>query len=146
VFRARTLPQVRHDADWNGRVSNRLFLFLTLIAVALATVGLYAVTAHGVSRQRHEIGIRMALGAGTTRIVRRVVRRLLVQTALGFGVGVALTMVWAWMFSSGSATVRATDPMSLALVGLMLTALVSVAAIVPSRRASRIDPLVAIRE
>jgi putative ABC transport system permease protein len=146
VFRARTLPQVRHDADWNGRVSNRLFLFLTLIAVALATVGLYAVTAHGVSQQRHEIGIRMALGAGTTRIVRRVVRRLLVQTALGFGVGVSLTTVWAWMFSSGSATVRATDPMSLALVGLMLTALVSVAAIVPSRRASRVDPLVAIRE
>jgi ABC-type antimicrobial peptide transport system permease subunit len=75
-----------------------------------------------------------------------VVRRLLVQTALGFGVGVALTTVWAWMFSSGSATVRATDPMSLALVGLMLTALVSIAAIVPSRRASRVDPLVAIRE
>ena len=146
VFRARTLPQVRHDADWNGRVSNRLFLFLTLIAVALATVGLYAVTAHGVSQQRHEIGIRMALGAGTARIVERVVRRLLVQTAFGFGVGVALTTVWAWMFSSGSATIRATDPLSLALVGLMLTGLVSIAAIVPSRRASRVDPLVAIRE
>jgi predicted permease len=146
VFRARTLPQVRHDADWNGRVSNRLFMFLTLIAVALATVGLYAVTAHGVSQQRHEIGIRMALGAGTTRIVRRVVRRLLVQTVVGFGAGVALTTAWAWMFSSGSATIRTTDPMSLAMVGLMLTVLVSIAAIVPSRRASRVDPLVAIRE
>ena len=63
IFRARTLPQVRHDSDWNGRLSSRLFLFLTFIAVALATVGLYAVTAHGVSQQRHEIGIRMALGA-----------------------------------------------------------------------------------
>ena len=146
VFRARTLPQVRHDAEWNGRISNRLFLFLTLIAVALATVGLYAVTAHGVSQQRHEIGIRMALGAGTARIVRRVVRRLLVQTVVGFAAGVALTAVWAWMFSSGNATVRTTDPMSLALVGLMLTAVVSIAAIVPSRRASRVDPLVAIRE
>jgi ABC-type antimicrobial peptide transport system permease subunit len=146
VSRARTLPQVRHDADWNGRVSNRLFMFLTLIAVALATVGLYAVTAHGVSQQRHEIGIRMALGAGTTRIVRRVVRRLLVQTVVGFGAGVALTTAWAWMFSSGSATIRTTDPMSLAMVGLMLTVLVSIAAIVPSRRASRVDPLVAIRE
>ena len=146
VFRARPLPQVRHDADWNGRLSNRLFLFLTLIAVALATVGLYAVTAHGVTQQRHEIGIRMALGAGTRRIVRRVVQRLLVQTVFGFAAGVALTIVWAWMFSSGSATVRTTDPASLALVGLMLTVLVSIAAIVPSRRASRVDPLVAIRE
>ena len=63
IFRARTLPQVRHDSDWVGRVSSRLLLFLTFIAVALATVGLYAVTAHGVSQQRHEIGIRMALGA-----------------------------------------------------------------------------------
>jgi len=88
----------------------------------------------------------MALGAGTARIVRRVVRRLLVQTVVGFAAGVALTAVWAWMFSSGNATVRTTDPMSLALVGLMLTALVSIAAIVPSRRASRVDPLVAIRE
>ena len=146
VFRARTLPQLRHDADWNGRVSNRLFLFLTLIAVVLATVGLYAVTAHGVTQQRHEIGIRMALGAGTSRIVRRVVRHLLVQTAFGFAAGAALTLVWAWMFSSGSATIRATDPASLALVGLMLAVLVSLAAIVPSRRASRVDPLVAIRE
>jgi putative ABC transport system permease protein len=146
VFRARTLPQVRHDADWNGRVSNRLFLFLTLIAVALATVGLYAVTAHGVSQQRHEIGIRIALGAGTARIVRRVVRRLLLQTVAGFAAGVALTTVWASMFSSGNATIRTTDPMSLALVGLMLAVLVSIAAIVPSRRASRVDPLVAIRE
>jgi ABC-type antimicrobial peptide transport system permease subunit len=75
-----------------------------------------------------------------------VVRRLLVQTVVGFGAGVALTTAWAWMFSSGSATIRTTDPMSLAMVGLMLTVLVSIAAIVPSRRASRVDPLVAIRE
>jgi putative ABC transport system permease protein len=145
IFRARTLPQVRHDAEWNGRLSNRLFLFLTLIAVVLATVGLCAVTAHAVSQERVDIGIRMALGARPRRIIRRIVQRLLVQTAWGFAAGVALTRIWASEFSSGDAAIRPTDPMSLALVGVMLAVLVSVAAIVPSRRASKIQPLEVLR-
>jgi len=145
VYRARTLPQVRHDAEWNGRVSSGLFNFLTFIAVALATVGLYAAAAHGVSRERHEIGIRMALGARPRQIVARMLRRLVVQAALGFGAGVILTALWDRTFSSGSVDIRSTDLVPLAIVVAILLAVLILAAIVPSRRASRIDPLVAIR-
>jgi putative ABC transport system permease protein len=145
IVRARTLPQVRHDADWNGRLSASLFLFLTFIAVALATVGLYAVTAHGVSQQRHEIGIRMALGARAPQIVARVVRRLLVQAGIGFAAGVVCTSLWDRTFPGQSAGIRATDPMSLAMVAAVLLGLITIAAVLPSRRASRVDPLVAIR-
>ena len=145
IFRARTLPQVRHDADWNGRLSNRLFLFLTFIAVALATVGLYAVTAHGVSQQRHEIGIRMALGARPAQIARRVLRHALVQGGIGFGVGIACAALWASVFPSGDAEIRATDIGSLAIVGAILLAVILIAAAVPMRRATRLNPLTAIR-
>jgi predicted permease len=145
IFRARTLPQLRRDLDWNGRVSNGLFLFLAFIAVALATFGLYAVTTHAVSQQRHEIGIRMALGARSHQIIGQVIRQLLIQVSLGFAAGVVCTMLWERVFPPGDPSIRATDPLSLALVALMLLGLITIAAAVPSRRASRVDPLLAIR-
>ena len=145
IFRARTLSQVRDDAVWIGRVSNRLFTSLTFIAVLLSAIGLYAVTAHGVSQERQEIGIRVALGARPRQIVGRVLGRLVLRTAAGFAAGVLCTALWDWMFSTGSATVRATDLWSLAIVGAILLGIVVLAAIVPSRRASRVDPLVALR-
>ena len=145
IFRARTLPQVRRDLDWNGRVSNGLFLFLAFIAVALATFGLYAVTTHAVSQERHEIGIRMALGARPHQIIGCVVRRLLVQVFVGFAAGVGCTMLWERTFPPGDPNIHAADPVSLTLVALALLGLIMIAAAVPSRRASRVDPLLAIR-
>jgi putative ABC transport system permease protein len=145
IYRARTLAQVRRDLDWNGRVSNGLFLFLAFIAVALATFGLYAVTTHAVSRERHDIGIRMALGARSHQIIARVLRRLLVQVFAGFAAGVVLTALWERTFPPGDANIHATDPVSLTLVALALLGLIMIAAAVPSRRASRVDPLLAIR-
>jgi putative ABC transport system permease protein len=145
IFRARTLSRVRDDAVWNGRLSSRLFTFLTLVAVFLSAIGLYAITAHGVSQERQEIGIRVALGARPRQIVGRVLRRLILRVAVGFGAGVLCTALWDWMFPTGAATVRSTDLLSLAIVGAILLGIVVLAAIVPSRRASRVDPLVALR-
>jgi ABC-type antimicrobial peptide transport system permease subunit len=145
IFRARTLARVRDDVVWNGRLSSRLITFLTLIAVFLSAIGLYAVTAHGVSQERQEIGIRVALGARPFQIVARVIGGLMLRTAVGFGAGVLCTVVWDWMFPGPAATVRATDLLSLAMVGAFLLGVVLLAAIVPSRRASRVDPLVALR-
>jgi putative ABC transport system permease protein len=145
IFRPRTLSRVRDDAVWNGRLSSRLFTCLTLIAVFLSAIGLYAVTAHGVGQERQDIGIRMALGARPRQIVGRVLRRLMLRTAVGVGAGVLCTALWDWMFPTGAATVRSTDLLSLAIVGAILFGILVLAAIVPSRRASRVDPLVALR-
>jgi predicted permease len=145
IYRARTLARVRDDAVWNGRVSSRLFTFLTLIAVVLSAIGLYAVTAHGVSQQRQEIGIRVALGARPRQIVGRVLGRLVLRTLVGFAAGVLCTALWDWIFPTGAAAVRSTDPLSLAITGAVLLGVVALAAIVPSRRASRVDPLAALR-
>jgi putative ABC transport system permease protein len=145
IFRARTLPQVRHDADWNGRLSSGLILFLTFIAVTLATVGLYAVTGHRVSQTQHEIGIRMALGARPGQIARRVVQHTLAQAGIGFGAGILCTALWERVLPPASDEIGATDVLSLALVGAVLLGAVAIAAAVPVRRATRLDPLASIR-
>jgi putative ABC transport system permease protein len=145
LYRVRTMSQVMRDALWNGRLSNRLFLTLTCIAVALAMVGLYAVTAHGVTQRTQEIGLRMALGARPRQIVRLIAARVAAQVAVGFVAGIVLTRLWDSIFSSGRADVTATDPRSLLGVAVILTGMASIACFVPARRATRLDPVAAIR-
>ena len=145
LYRVRTMARVLRDAQWNGRLSSQLFLVLTGIAVALATAGLYAVTAHGVSQRTHEIGVRMALGARPAQVLGLIVRRAALQLAMGFAAGIVLTRLWAGAFSSGRAEIHATDPISLLIVGGVLTVLALLACAVPARRAARLDPIAAIR-
>jgi putative ABC transport system permease protein len=145
LYRIRTMSQVIRDALWNARVANRLFLTLTFIAVTLAVVGMYAVTAHAVSQRRQEIGVRMALGARPRQIVRLIARRVAGQVAVGFLAGVALTRLWASAFSSGQADVTATDPLSLLGVAAILLVMTTIACFVPARRATRLDPVASIR-
>jgi len=146
VYRLRTMAQVIRDAQWNGRISSNLFLMLTFIAVALATIGLYAVTAHGVAQRAQEIALRMALGAQPRQVVRLVARRVAMQLALGFMAGIVCTRLWDWRLGSGSDGVTASDPQSLLIVAAVLVVVAMVACVVPARRAVRVDPIVAIRQ
>jgi putative ABC transport system permease protein len=145
LYRERTMAQVIRDAQWNGRVANGLFVFLTFLAVALCTFGLYAVTAHSVTERTQEIGIRMALGAPGFQVALAVAKRVVVQLAMGFAAGVGCTMLWDWKFPAGPQGVRSTDPQSLLIVAAVLAVVAAGASIVPARRAVRLDPLVAIR-
>ena len=145
VTRVQTMKDVFWTTQWNGRLSNRLILTLTLIAAALSIVGLYAVTMHAVGRQTQEIGVRMALGARPPQIIRMILRQALTQLAIGFLAGIACTWLWTRIFPSGSSSVSASDPQSLAMVaGILLVAAV-VACAVPARRAITLDPVAAIR-
>jgi len=142
----RTMAQVMRDAQWNGRLSSRLLLMLTFIAVALSTIGLYAVTAHGVVQRAQEIGLRMALGAQPGQVVRLIARRVAMQLTIGFLAGIACTKLWDANFGSGRAGVTASDPQSLLVVAAILAVLAMAACIVPARRATRLDPVAAIRQ
>jgi putative ABC transport system permease protein len=146
LYQVRTMGQVVRDADWNGRLSNRLFLYITAIAAALATAGLFTVAAYGVSTRTREIGLRIALGARSLNVIGLVVRRAAVQMALGFAAGLAFTRTWEWMFPAGLPGVRTTDPQSLAIVAAILVVMSLVACTFPARRAARIDPLTALRQ
>jgi putative ABC transport system permease protein len=145
LYQMRTMAQAIRDAQWNGRLAERIFFLITLIAAALSTVGLYAVTAHGVSQRSQEIGVRMALGAQPSQVVRMILRGVLVQLAVGFALGVAGTLLWDWAFSSGRPNVRVTDPETLIMVAAMLGTLAAIACAVPARRATHLDPVAAIR-
>ncbi len=145
VYRIETMAEVVRNADWNRRLSRVLVLFITLIAVGLSTVGLYAVTAHGVSQRTQEIGVRMALGAPSWRVVLVVIRRVLVQLSLGLVTGILCARVWEHMFGSADAEKKATDPQSLAAIAATLALAAVIASFVPARRATRLDPVAAIR-
>ena len=143
--RMRTIAVAVREATWVGRMSRTLFNVLTFVAVLLAALGLYAVTSYAVSQRTQEIGIRMALGARTSQVIWFVGRRVAFQLAIGLLTGIACTRVWSWMFTSGRAGVAATDPLPIAGVAAILLALAAIACFVPIRRATRLDPVAAIR-
>jgi predicted permease len=145
LYRVRTLARVSRDAQWNGRVSNGLFITLTFIAVVLATIGLYAVTAHLVVQRTQEIGVRMALGARPPQIVRLIARRVALQLSAGLAVGIAGSRLWGWAFGSGRDGISTTDATTILVVAAILTMLAAAACVFPVRRAARLDPVTAIR-
>lgn len=145
IDRIQTMAEVVRAAQWNQRVSHRLLLLLTFIAVALSVIGLYAVTAHGVAQRTQEIGVRMALGARPRQVVLLVARRVLFQVALGFAGGIVCTLAWARTFDAGRADLSIMDPGALAAIAMTLAAAALVAGSVPAWRAIRLDPVTAIR-
>jgi putative ABC transport system permease protein len=145
LYRMRTMAQAVRDAQWNGRLSATLIRVLTLIAVGLSAVGLYAVTSYSVSRRTHELGLRVTLGARPRHVATVLGRRVLVQLTFGFFAGVLSTILWERMFSSGGPGPGAADPLSLTIVAAMLTGIAVIACAVPIHRATRLDPVQALR-
>jgi len=116
------------------------------VALLLAGVGIYGVTAYGVAQQTHEIGIRLALGASGERVLREVVGRGARLTLAGAAVGGVAAIALARLASAMLVGVRPTDPAALAAAVLTLTAVSLAACYIPARRASRVDPVVALAE
>jgi putative ABC transport system permease protein len=144
LYRIRTMAQAIRDTQWNGRLAARLIQTLTAIAVGLSIAGLYAVTVYGISQRTHEIGLRMALGARTPQVAGLIARRVAGQLAIGLLVGFLFTMLWDRTFPGPPGT-GITDPRSLAIVVAVLVSLAAIACWAPIRRATRLEPLTAIR-
>ena len=145
VSRVQTMTDVVRSAQWNARLSHRLILLITFVAVMLSTLGLYAVTAHGVAQRTPEIGVRMALGARPREVVLLVARRAAFQLALGFAGGILCTLAWERAFTTGRADLSIAQPGALAAIAFTLAAAALIATAVPALRATRLDPVAAIR-
>jgi putative ABC transport system permease protein len=114
-------------------------------ALALACLGIYGVVAHAVARRTNELGIRMALGARGVDVLAMVLRQGLTPVAAGLAVGVAASLAIARLLRSLLFQVSATDPRVIAAAVVVLAAVAAAACLLPARRASRVDPIVALR-
>jgi ABC-type antimicrobial peptide transport system permease subunit len=125
--------------------SARLFGILGLIGLIIAITGVYAVMAFSVSQRRHEIGIRLAIGADPGTVVRLVLRRGVVLTTLGVVLGVAGAFAVTWLLSWLLYDISSTDLVTFLVVPLMLAGVALTASWIPARRAADVDPLETLR-
>jgi ABC-type antimicrobial peptide transport system permease subunit len=123
----------------------QLVSFFGLLALVLACVGLYGVMANTVMRRTNEIGIRMALGAERPRILWMVLRETLVLVFIGIVIGIPAAIVAARLVSTQLYGLTAADPLTLSAAAVVLIAVAALAGYLPARRASRVDPIVALR-
>ncbi len=118
---------------------------LACLAALLAIVGVYGVLAYSVSLRTHEIGVRIALGAEAPGLVRSVLRRGLVMAAVGCGVGLALAVSVSRVIESSLFEIRPSDPATLTGVAVLIALAAAAASYAPARRATRVDPVEALR-
>jgi putative ABC transport system permease protein len=147
LFGIQTLDAQLAQQRWPFRVFGAMFAIFALIALTLSAVGLYAVTAYAVSQRTQEIGIRMALGAQGNQVSWLFLRRSFVQLALGLTLGVAGAFGVGQLFASSGLLIQtsASDPITIGGIAALLALVAVAACVVPARRASRFDPLVALR-
>ena len=123
----------------------RLCTAFAILALVIACVGLYATMAYAVARRTNEIGLRMALGAGRGAVIWMVLREVCMLATVGLAIGVPTALGTSRFVESFLFGMKPNDPRALALAAAVLTIAALAAGYVPARRASRVDPMIALR-
>jgi predicted permease len=145
VYEVRSAGQLLDDSMARQRFSAALLGLFSLLALVLAASGIYGVTAYGVGERTREIGVRLALGAQPADVLRLIVRQEMRVTLIGLLIGLAGGLTATRFLSGLLYGVSAADPLTYAGVGLLLAAAALAACYIPARRATRVDPMVALR-
>src|SRR5215510_6290814 len=145
VYNARTMEQIVAGSIAGDRFSLTLFALFAGLALALATVGVYGVMSNTVGQRTHEIGVRLALGAQPRRVLRLILNQGLRLTLIGIGAGLLVSFALTRVMQRLLFGVSATDPLTFAGVALLLTLTALLACWIPARRATKVDPLIALR-
>ena len=144
----RSMDEVLGNAMERQRLTLVLLAILAVLALVLAGIGIYGVMSYMVTERTHELGIRLALGAQTSDVLRFVVKQGMQLASAGIVSGLAIALLLAKLLKSFSALlygVEATDPATFMLIALLLLAVALVACWLPARRAAKVDPMVALR-
>jgi putative ABC transport system permease protein len=147
LFGIQTMDQSLAQARWPFRIFGSMFAIFAFIALALSAIGLYAVTAYSVTQRTQEVGVRMALGAQSNQVTWLFLRQSFVQLAVGLTIGVAGAYGVGRLFQSTQLLVQTTagDPITIGGIALLLAIVAVAACLWPARRATQLDPLVALR-
>jgi putative ABC transport system permease protein len=145
VSGVQTMEEIVHNSTGSRRFPMLLLSVFSLLALALAAVGIVGVVGHSVVQRTHEIGIRMALGARTIDVLRLMVNSSMAWVLVGLVAGAAGSAGLTRLLSGMLYNVRPLDPVVLGAVSLLLAAVALLASYLPARRATKIDPIVALR-
>jgi putative ABC transport system permease protein len=145
TFNLTTMERRIAGAIWQRRVSGALFVIFALLALALAAIGIYGVMSYATEQRTREIGVRLAMGAQTRDVLRLVIGQGARLIALGLGAGLVVAFAVTRLMTSLLYQVSAVDPMTFALAPLLLAAVALAACYLPARRATKVDPIVALK-
>jgi putative ABC transport system permease protein len=145
VERIATMEELVASTTAEPLFQARLLGAFSIIALVLSAIGIYGVLAYSVTERTHEIGIRMALGAGRNDVLRLILRRTLLLAAAGVALGTAGALAVTRVLAKFLFEVKPTDPATFVVVAVALAGVALIAGFIPARRASSVEPLVALR-
>jgi ABC-type antimicrobial peptide transport system permease subunit len=145
MFGVQTMEEIIADSLAARRVSMIVLCVFAALALGLASMGIYGVISYLVGQRTHEIGIRMALGARQSDVLRQILGESMKMTAIGIFIGLLAALGLTRLMANLLFGVSATDPVTFVGVGTILAIVAMAACYVPARRATRVDPIVALR-
>ena len=145
VHEQKTMDQILGDMTSQRRFNMILFGIFAAIALILAAVGIYGVISYTVAQRTHEIGVRIALGASGGAVLKLILRQGLVLAGVGVAIGVGTALLLTRLMASLLYGISATDPLTFVAVSAVLLVIALVSCLIPARRATRTDPMVALR-